>query len=56
MLLYVLKVLGLVAVTAVIWLWESGNGLIALGAIPMLLSMWYATRLYARRRARGEPA
>lgn len=52
MLLYVLKVLGLAAATAVAELWASGQCALAVAALPMLLTMWYATRLYARRRAR----
>lgn len=54
--MFALKCLSLAAVTAVAWLWESGDYWLALGALPMLASMWFATRLYARRRARGEPA
>lgn len=56
--LYVLKGLGLVAATAVAELWAHGDlrGPLVLLAIIMLVSMWYATRLRARRRARGEPA
>lgn len=50
-LLYALKVTGLMAVTAVAELWATGDCLVAVAAIPMLLTMWYATRLYAHRRA-----
>lgn len=56
MFLYVLKGLGLVAATAAAELWASGQCFLAVGAVPMLGSMWYATRLYARRRTRGDPA
>ena len=51
-LLYSLKVTGLMAATAVAELWATGDCLLAVAALPMLLSMWYATRQYARRRAR----
>lgn len=57
-LLYTLKVIGVLAVTAVAELWALGHGLTAFMALPMLASMWYATRLYdaRRRRARGDPS
>ncbi len=51
-LLYSLKATGALAVIAVTELWATGDGGIAALAVPMLISMWYATRLYARRRAR----
>ena len=51
--LYVLKGVGAGAVIAVTELWASGDYLLAVLAVPMLLTMWYATRLYARRRARS---
>lgn len=53
MMLYALKLTGFMAVTAVAELWASGDCLISLAALPMLLLMWYATRQRARRRARG---
>lgn len=53
MLLYALKVTGFMAVTAVAELWATGDCLVALLALPMLATMWYATRQRARRRARG---
>lgn len=53
MLLYVLKIVGFMAVTAVAELWARGDCFVALLAVPMLLAMWYATRQRARRRARG---
>lgn len=52
-LIYTLKATGLLAVTAVAELWASGDCLVAMLALPMLLAMWYATRLRARRRALG---
>ncbi len=51
MLLYVLKVTLSAATIAVVALWESGDCLLGLLAVPMLLTMWYAIRLHARRRA-----
>lgn len=48
-----LKVTFSAATIAVVWLWESGDCLLGIIAVPMLLTMWYATRLRARRRARG---
>ena len=52
-LLYTLKVVGIMAATAVAELWASGQRAVAVAALPMLVMMWYATRLYAaRRRAR----
>jgi len=53
MLVYVLKIVGFGAVIAVTELWASGECLLAVAAIPMLVTMWYATRLHARRRARS---
>lgn len=50
-LLYSLKVTGFMAVIAVTELWATGDCLLGLAALPMLFLMWYATRLYARRRA-----
>ncbi len=50
-LLYSLKVVGLMAVAAVTMLWAAGDCLLATMAVPMLVTMWYATRLHARRRA-----
>lgn len=56
-LLYALKATGFMAATAVAELWATGDCLAALAALPMLITMWYATRLHARRRARpGGPA
>ena len=52
MFLYVLKGVGASAVIAVTELWATGEWLLAVLAVPMLLTMWYATRQYARRRAR----
>ncbi len=46
-----LKVVLTAATMAVVALWETGNCLLGLLAVPMLLTMWYATRLHARRRA-----
>lgn len=51
-LLYSLKVTGFMAATAVAELWATGDCLLAVLALPMLITMWYATRQYARRRAR----
>ncbi len=50
-LIYALKITGLMAATAVAELWASGDCLLAVMAVPMLISMWYATRLHASRRA-----
>jgi len=48
-LLYALKGTGAAAFVAASELLVSGQA-IAVAAAPMLLTMWYATRLYARRR------
>lgn len=50
--LYVLKATGVLVVAATAELWADGQALVAAGALPMLASLWLATRLYARRRAR----
>lgn len=52
-LLYALKVTGLMAATAVAELWATGDCLLAVLALPMLTTMGYATRQYARRRAQS---
>lgn len=52
-LLYCLKTVGLFAAFAVTELFASGNCLLGLAALPMLLAMWWSTRQYARRRARA---
>ncbi len=51
-LLYALKITGLMAATAVAELWANGDCWISIAALPMLATMAYATRQYARRRAR----
>jgi len=51
-LVYALKVTGAAAFLATSELLVSGEA-IAVAAVPMLLTMWYATRLYARRRTRA---
>lgn len=51
-LLFALKTTGVAAAAATTELWAAGDYVIAAGAVPMLASMCYATRLYARRRAR----
>ena len=50
-LVYSLKVTGASAVFAAGELATHGDRAAAVAAIPMLFSMWYATRLHARRRA-----
>lgn len=51
-LLYAAKGLGLPAAIAVAYVWGSGDAVAALG-VPMIVLMWYATHLRARRRAPG---
>lgn len=52
-LVYVLKGTGFAASLIVAFLFEAGESLLALAAVPGLLVMWWVTRSYARRRARG---
>lgn len=51
-LVYALKATGVAALAAASELWANGQHFIAFAAIPMLLTMWWATRQHARRRAR----
>lgn len=51
-LLYALKGTWAAATFATSELVVSGQCAIAVVAVPALLTMWYATRQYARRRAR----
>lgn len=53
-LVYTLKVVGFLAAIAVVWLLESGDRLLALAALPMLITMWLASRQRAQRRARRD--
>lgn len=47
----VLKVVGFAGATAVVALLETGDCVAALALIPALGTLWYATRLRAKRRA-----
>lgn len=49
---YVLKGTGLLALWATGELWAAGDCLLALAAVPTLVTMWIVTRRYAHRRAR----
>ncbi len=51
-LLYALNGTGLMAATAVAELWAAGDCLPGTTGLLALITMWYATRQYARRRAR----
>lgn len=51
-LLYALKVTGLAAAVTVTEILQQGHTILAVAALPTLVSMWFATREHARRRAR----
>lgn len=50
--LYSLKVVGVMAATAVAELWHEGQTALVIASLPMFVTMGFATRQYARRRAR----
>ncbi len=50
--IFVLKATVSAATIAVVGLVETGDCLLALAFVPALGTLWYATRLRARRRAR----